>query len=127
MEYWKIHKYILFSRLSGWYLTEGSEMIIRNREVVTPANIPTEGWKYSISTGSGLQWFPDIEMVVEVVHPTPPGAVVGWIIFTVFVSLLVFYLYLRFYKKKSIPEFCEEARAFLVSMFGKVGVIVWSY
>ena len=77
--------------------------------------------------GTGLQWFPDTELVVEVVHPTHPGTVLGWIIFSLFLAFLFLYLYLRFYKKKSISEFCAEVRAYLVSTYNKVGVISWSF
>ena len=151
MEYWKGHKYILLASASGWFLASGAGVIIRNMQVVTPEKditIPTEGWEYSISSGqiyynkdwdvttadikvniegTGLQWFPDTEMVVEVVHPTHPGTVVGWIIFTILLVLLLGYLYLRFVKKKSISEFCGEFRAYLVKKFNQIGIISWSF
>ena len=77
--------------------------------------------------GTGLQWFPDTEMVVEIVHLTHPGTVVGWIIFTILLVIILFYLYLRFVKKKSISEFCGEFLAYVVKKFNQIGIISWSF
>ena len=59
-------------------------------------------------------------MEVEVFYPTHPGTVLGWIIFALLIALVLGYLYLRFYKKKSVKLFGEEFRAFVVSTYEQV-------
>ena len=145
MEYWKDFQFILSSTARGWLLASKSGVIIRNRHraVTTEEGIqqiPSDGWEYSIATGepdsstinvktadikinvvgTGPQWFPDPQMEVVVFHPTHPGTVLGWIIFALLIALVLGYLYLRFYKKKSVKEFGEEFRAFLVSTYEQV-------
>ena len=70
--------------------------------------------------GTGPQWFADPLMAVEVVRPTHPGTVVGWLIFSLVVMLLLGYLYLRFYMKKSISVFCEETRGWMDTNWQKI-------
>ena len=61
--------------------------------------------------GTGPQWFPDPRVEVEEIFPTNPGTVVGWIIFSLLLLLLLGFLYLRFFMKKSISDFCGEVWA----------------
>ena len=67
--------------------------------------------------GTGPQWFADPLMEVAVVGPTHPGTVVGWLIFSLLLVLLLGFLYLRFYKKKSISVFCQETWALILTTY----------